>query len=280
MRADARGRGQHRLAGDLLLGPDPARPRTPGTSAGSTRSWTCCTRNGIAVDLATATASPPPWLTDRAPGDPAGRPRTARRVWPGARQHWRPTSPVFRAHALRLVRTMAERYADHPALAAWHVSNELGCHNVYDYSDDAAARLPRLAARPLRHPGRSSTTPGRTAFWSQRYSDWDADPAAAPGRLPPQPDPAAGLQAVLLRRAQGLPARRARRAARAHPRRPRHHQLHGHGRDQGHELRRLGRRGRLRLQRPLRAARARRTATSCRSPPTSPAASPAAGRGS
>lgn len=29
-------------------------------------------RNGIAVDLATATASPPPWLV-RPPGDPPGR---------------------------------------------------------------------------------------------------------------------------------------------------------------------------------------------------------------
>ena len=30
---------------------------------------------GIAVDLATATAAPPPWLTTRAPGDPPGRRR-------------------------------------------------------------------------------------------------------------------------------------------------------------------------------------------------------------
>ncbi|MEV8347762.1 beta-galactosidase [Streptomyces niveus] len=126
---------------------------------------------GIAVDLATATASPPPWLTT---AHPEILPVTAsgETMWPGARQHWRPTSPVFRTHALRLVRKMAERYADHPALVAWHVSNELGCHNIYDYSDDAArafrewlcARYTTLDA--LNHAW-------GTAFWSQRYSDWD-----------------------------------------------------------------------------------------------------------
>ncbi|MEU4656435.1 beta-galactosidase, partial [Streptomyces sp. NPDC023723] len=126
---------------------------------------------GVGVDLATATASPPPWLTT---AHPEILPVTDRgeTVWPGARQHWRPTSPVFRRHALRLVREMATRYATHPALVAWHVSNELGCHNVYDYSDDAArafrgwlrARYTSLDA--LNHAW-------GTAFWSQRYTDWE-----------------------------------------------------------------------------------------------------------
>ncbi|GAA3014209.1 beta-galactosidase [Streptomyces drozdowiczii] len=127
--------------------------------------------HGIRVDLATATASPPPWLTT---AHPEILPRTANgeTVWPGARQHWRPTSPVFRRHALELVRRMATRYAGHPALVAWHVNNELGCHNVYDYSDDAAhafrtwleARYTTLGA--LNHAW-------GTAFWSQRYTAWD-----------------------------------------------------------------------------------------------------------
>ncbi|MFI1728399.1 beta-galactosidase [Streptomyces acidicola] len=128
-------------------------------------------QGGIGVDLATATASPPPWL---ATAHPEILPVTAtgETLWPGGRQHWRPTSPVFREYALRLVRTMAGRYAGHPALVAWHVSNELGCHNIYDYSDDAArafrdwlrARYTTLDA--LNHAW-------GTAFWSQRYSDWE-----------------------------------------------------------------------------------------------------------
>ncbi|GLW33164.1 beta-galactosidase [Actinoplanes regularis] len=126
---------------------------------------------GIAVDLATATASPPPWLTTRHPEilpvDLHGN-----TVWPGGRQHWRPTSPVFRAHALRLVRALASRYGKHPALAAWHVNNELGCHNVYDYSDDAANAFRAWLRDRYSTLDRLNEAWG-TDFWSQRYSDWD-----------------------------------------------------------------------------------------------------------
>ncbi len=126
---------------------------------------------GIGVDLATATASPPPWLSTE---HPEILPVTAagETLWPGGRQHWRPTSPVFRDHALRLVRKLAERYANHPALVAWHVSNELGCHNVYDYSDDAA-RAFRDWLRARYTTVDTLNQAWGTAFWSQRYSDWE-----------------------------------------------------------------------------------------------------------
>ncbi|WP_329416133.1 beta-galactosidase [Streptomyces sp. NBC_00704] len=126
---------------------------------------------GIGVDLATATASPPPWLTT---AHPEILPVTANgeTLWPGARQHWRPTSPVFREHALRLVREIAGRYKDHPALVAWHVSNELGCHNVYDHSDDAA-RAFRVWLRARYGTLDALNHAWGTAFWSQRYSDWE-----------------------------------------------------------------------------------------------------------
>ncbi|NGO11021.1 beta-galactosidase [Streptomyces sp. HC44] len=126
---------------------------------------------GIGVDLATATASPPPWLTTAHP-EILPVTATGETVWPGARQHWRPTSPVFRDHALRLVREMAARYANHPALVAWHISNELGCHNIYDYSDDAArAFRDWLRARYTTLEGLNHAW--GTAFWSQRYSGWE-----------------------------------------------------------------------------------------------------------
>jgi beta-galactosidase len=127
-------------------------------------------RNGIAVDLATATASPPPWLTTLHP-EILPVTRSGETLWPGARQQWRPTSPVFRTYALALVTAIAERYADHPALAMWHVNNELGCHNVYDYSDDAAAAFRTwLEARygTLTELNRA----WGTAFWSQNYARW------------------------------------------------------------------------------------------------------------
>ncbi|MER6677291.1 beta-galactosidase [Streptomyces sp. NPDC000983] len=126
---------------------------------------------GIGVDLATATASPPPWLSTAHP-EILPVTATGETLWPGARQHWRPTSPVFREHALRLVREIATRYKDHPALVAWHVSNELGCHNVYDYSDDAA-RAFRTWLRARYTTLENLNHAWGTAFWSQRYSDWE-----------------------------------------------------------------------------------------------------------
>ena len=79
------------------------------------------------------------WLTQ---AHPEVLPRDVRGdvVWPGARQHWRATSPVFREHALRLCRAMTEHYRGHPAIVSWHVGNEYGCHNRFDYSDDEIGR--------------------------------------------------------------------------------------------------------------------------------------------
>ncbi len=126
--------------------------------------------NGIAVDLATATASPPPWLTAKYPEILPVNER-GETVWPGGRQHWRPTSPVFRRYALALVEAMARRYGGHPALVAWHISNELGCHNVYDYSDDAARAFREWLRQRYTTIDALNHAWG-TAFWSQQYGDW------------------------------------------------------------------------------------------------------------
>lgn len=126
---------------------------------------------GIDVDMATSTASPPAWLTTKHP-EVLPVTRTGETLWPGGRQQWRPTSPVFRRYALELTRRMAERYAGHPALAAWHVSNELGCHNAYDYSDDAAAAFRSWLADRYGSLEALNEAWG-TAFWSQRYGQWE-----------------------------------------------------------------------------------------------------------
>ncbi|SBS72117.1 beta-galactosidase [uncultured Microbacterium sp.] len=141
--------------------------------------------HGIDVDLATATASPPPWLTRL---HPEVLPQTVDGtiLSPGARQHWRPTSPIFRDYALRLTRVIAERYAQHPALVAWHISNELGCHNLYDFSDDAA-RAFRIWLQERYATLDALNDAWGTAFWSQRYSEWDEilPPRVAPTQRNP-----------------------------------------------------------------------------------------------
>ena len=127
--------------------------------------------NGIAVDLATATATPPPWLSAAHPSIlPVDR--DGHTLWPGSRQAWCPSSPVYREHALALTTALAQRYHDHPALALWHVSNEYACHNLPCYCDTCAAAFRRWLRD--RYAGIDALNDAwGTAFWSQRYTDWD-----------------------------------------------------------------------------------------------------------
>lgn len=128
-------------------------------------------RSGVSVDLATATASPPPWLSHH---HPEILPQTAdgSRLWPGGRQAWCPSSPVFRERALSLVTALAERFAGHPALVMWHVSNELGGHNARCFCDVSAADFRRWLQRRYGDLDHLNDAWG-TTFWSQRYSDWE-----------------------------------------------------------------------------------------------------------
>jgi beta-galactosidase len=136
--------------------------------------------SGIAVDLATATASPPPWLTTRHPEvlpvDAEGR-----TLWQGSRQSWCPSSPVFRDHALQLVGELARRYGSHPAVKLWHVSNELGCHVVKCYCDVSAVAFRHWLVGRYGSIEKLNEAWG-TAFWSQRYSAFDE---VLPPRLTP-----------------------------------------------------------------------------------------------
>jgi beta-galactosidase len=126
---------------------------------------------GIAVDLATATASPPPWLSHRYP-ETLPRLADGTVLWPGGRQAWCPSSPVYRERALALVTALAERFHDHPALVMWHVSNELGGHNSRCWCDVSAAAFRDWLRQ--RYGGLDALNDAwGTAFWSQRYGEWD-----------------------------------------------------------------------------------------------------------
>lgn len=126
---------------------------------------------GIAVDLATATASPPPWASaaypELLPQDEDGA-----TYWPGSRQQFAPSSPAYRRLAGELVTALAGRYAQHPAVVMWHVNNEYGCHLNADYSDAARDAFRRWLA------GRYGTIDTLndawgTNFWSQRYGSFE-----------------------------------------------------------------------------------------------------------
>ncbi|MFC5928384.1 beta-galactosidase [Cryobacterium melibiosiphilum] len=125
---------------------------------------------GIRINLGTGTSSAPPWLTTRHPEIlPVADDGTRR--FPGGRQAWCPSSPVFRERAFALVQRVAERYGQHPAIALWHVSNELGCHNALCYCDASAESFRRWLQ--VRYGTISALNAAwGTFFWSQAYSDW------------------------------------------------------------------------------------------------------------
>jgi beta-galactosidase len=138
----------------------------------------------IKIDLATATASPPPWFShaypDTLPMDSDGR-----RLSYGSRQVYCPSSPIYRHAAVRLTEKLAQRYGGHPALALWHVGNEYGCHVPRCYCDVSAAAFRTWLRRRYGEDLDALNAAWGTAFWSQRYSAWEQI-------LPPRATPTFG----------------------------------------------------------------------------------------
>ena len=127
---------------------------------------------GVSVDLATPTASPPPWFSRL---HPEAMPVTADgvRLTHGSRDTYCACAPAYRDAARGIARTLAERYHDHPALAMWHVHNEYGttCHCSL-----AAARFREWLQERYGDLDRLNDA-WTTAFWSQGYADWtDVEP--------------------------------------------------------------------------------------------------------
>ncbi|SDH57963.1 beta-galactosidase [Nonomuraea jiangxiensis] len=124
--------------------------------------------NGVQVNLATPTASPPPWFTLAHPDAMPVRADGVRLVH-GSRDTYCVNAPAYRAASRRVVTALAERYGAHPATVMWHVHNEYGtvCH-----CDHCAAAF-RAWLRD-RHKSLDALNEAWTAaFWSQRYSSWE-----------------------------------------------------------------------------------------------------------
>ncbi|WP_205328101.1 beta-galactosidase [Glycomyces sp. YM15] len=122
---------------------------------------------GIKADLATSTASPPPWFSQ---AHPETLPVNAEGITlnSGARAEYCPNSPVYQAAVVEMASKLAERYAGHPALAMWHAGNEYyrSC-----FCDDSAAAFREWL---IGHHGDLDglNRAWGTTFWSQTYSDW------------------------------------------------------------------------------------------------------------
>lgn len=124
--------------------------------------------HGVAVDLATPTASPPPWMGHRWPETLPVTDQGVRLGY-GSRNHYCPSSPIYREHCRTIVAELLGRFGDHPAVAMWHVGNEYG---TPCWCDLCAIRF-RDWLHDRYHDLDALNAAWGTAFWSQRYSDWE-----------------------------------------------------------------------------------------------------------
>ena len=145
--------------------------------------------HGVQVNLATPTASPPPWMVRRHPDI---LPVTADGVtlWHGSRRHYCPHSSSYRTGAQNLVTRMAEKFGDHPALALWHVDNEYACHVTECFCDASIAAFRSWLSQRYGSLDELNKAWG-TDFWSQHYGDWEE--IQGPGRMPAQGNPMQSL---------------------------------------------------------------------------------------
>ena len=96
--------------------------------------------NGMYAILATPSGARPAWLSAKYPEVLRVMPNR-QRILHGKRHNHCYTSPVYREKTQIINRKLAERYKDHPALLAWHVSNEYGGNAIAI----CAKRLSRMA---------------------------------------------------------------------------------------------------------------------------------------
>lgn len=127
--------------------------------------------NGIGVDLANGTASPPAWLVKKHPeilpitnhGTPLVH---------GSRQHYCPSNEVYRSYVIWLTEEVAKRYANHPGLIMWHVNNEYTCHISECYCESCEKAFRQWLQDKYKQISTLNEC-WSTKFWSQSYSQWN-----------------------------------------------------------------------------------------------------------
>ncbi|WP_062386314.1 beta-galactosidase [Demequina iriomotensis] len=136
--------------------------------------------NGIAADLGTPSVSPPAWFFHQYP-EARVTDKNGTVMGFGSRGMASHAAPEYREAIARMAGELAKRYGDHPAVVMWHIHNEYGVPVAEDFGPRAVASWQRWLQE------RYSTLEGLnaawgTAFWGQRYDDWEhvVAPAATP----------------------------------------------------------------------------------------------------
>jgi beta-galactosidase len=131
---------------------------------------------GIRVVLSTPSGARPPWLAQRYP-EVLRTAADRRRNLCGGRHNHCLTSPVYRRMTAAINRQLATRYAAHPALVLWHLSNEYGGECHCELCQEAF----RAWLRARYQGGLDDLNRAWwSAFWSHTYTDWSQVESPAP----------------------------------------------------------------------------------------------------
>ena len=125
-------------------------------------------KNGIRVILATPSGARPAWMAQKYPEVLRTNSRYEKQHFGGRHNHCA-SSPVYRRKVTEMDWALAARYANHPAVILWHISNEFSgeCHcelcqqRFRTWLKEKYGTLDKL------------NDSWWTGFWSQRYTDWD-----------------------------------------------------------------------------------------------------------
>lgn len=124
--------------------------------------------NGIYVILSTPSSAMPPWMARKYP-DIMRVTSDRKRMIYGNRSMFCKSSPVYREKVGIIDNELAKRYANHPALIMWHISNEV-------YSFCHCPECQKNFRKWLKNKHGTIKNLNKSywsAFWSHGYSEWE-----------------------------------------------------------------------------------------------------------
>jgi beta-galactosidase len=131
--------------------------------------------NGIYTILATPSGARPAWMSQKYPEVLRVEANRVRNLHGGRHNHCF-SSPVYREKVSIINTKLAERYSNHPAIIAWHISNEYGGECHCNYCQDAFRSWLKNKYETLENLNQSWWT----KFWSHTYTDWSQIESPAP----------------------------------------------------------------------------------------------------
>lgn len=134
------------------------------------------TANGIYAFLATPSGARPAWMSQKYP-EVLRVERNRVRNLHGFRHNHCYTSPVYREKTKIMNTKLAERYADHPAVIGWHISNEFGgeCH-----CDLCQAEFRVWLKKRYDNNLDTVNHAWWATFWSHTFTSWEQIESPAP----------------------------------------------------------------------------------------------------